>query len=127
MRFYYRDEGGLRTLTSRGQTLHWIWTVSYRLPEGVVGYMLTANDDPTLKTVGPSVFTDRQTDRYTHRQTDRQTDRHTDRQTDMTDFMIVAHPRWATIITLQSHHALSNPIALGSGERTGHLTPSLPP
>merc|ERR1712044_85210 len=81
MRFYYRDEGGLRTLTSRGQTLHWIWTVSYRLPEGFVGYMLTANEEPTLKTVGPSVFTDRQTDRHADRQTDTQTDRH-DRQTD---------------------------------------------
>ena len=69
-------------MTSRGQTLHWIWTISYRLPEGVVGYMLTANDDPTLKTVGPSVFTDRQTDTHTHRHTDRHTDTHTDRKTD---------------------------------------------
>ena len=38
--------------------------------------MLTENEDPTLKTVGPSVFTDRQTDIYTDRQTE---DTHTDR------------------------------------------------
>ena len=46
------------------------------LPEEVVGDMLTANEDPTLKTVGPSMFTDRQTHRQTHRYTDTQTDRH---------------------------------------------------
>ena len=68
-------------MTSRGQTLNWIWTISYSLPEGVVGYMLTANEDASLKIVGPSVFTDGQTDRQTDRQTDTHTDRHTDRQT----------------------------------------------
>ena len=44
--------------------------------------MLTENEDAALKTVGPSVFTDRQT--HTHTQTDRQTDTKTDRQTDRT-------------------------------------------
>ena len=38
--------------------------------------MLTENEDPTLKTVGPSVFTDRHTDTQTHTQTHTQTDRH---------------------------------------------------
>ena len=50
---------------------------------------MTANEDPTLKTVGPSVFTDR----HTHTQTNRQTHTQTHRQTDMTNFMIVAHPQ----------------------------------
>ena len=65
-----------------------ISTIFYRPPEGVVVYMLTGNEDPRLKIVGPSVFTDRQTHTYTHTHTDRQTP---NRQTDMTNFMIVAH------------------------------------
>ena len=52
--------------------------------------------DAALKTVDARLLTDRQT----NKQTDTQTHRHTD----MTDFMIVAHPRWATIITANHNH-----------------------
>ena len=50
-----------------------------------IGNILTENEDAVLKTVDARLLTDRQTDT------------HTDTHTDMTDFMIVAHPRWSTI------------------------------
>ena len=79
-------------MTPGGQTPYPILTIFYRFPEGTIANMVMANEDPTLKNVGARLFTDRHTDTQT------QTHRHSDRQTDMTDFMIVAHHRWATII-----------------------------
>ena len=56
--------------------------------------ILTDKEDAALKSVDARMLTDR----HTHRHTDTHTDTQTDRQTDMTDFMIVAHHRWATIM-----------------------------
>ena len=72
----YSKMGMLRTLTSGVQTPHPISTIFNRLPQGAIASTVTENEDPALKTVGPSVFTDRQTHRHTDTQTDTQTDRH---------------------------------------------------
>ena len=63
-------------MTSRGQTPYPISTIFNRLPQGTIANMLTENEDPTSKTVGPSVFTDRYTDTHTHTHTHTQIDRH---------------------------------------------------
>ena len=72
-------------MTSRGQTPYPISTIFNRLPEGTIGDMLTMNEDAALKTVDAGLLTDRHTDKQTNR------------YTDMTNYMIVAHRRWATI------------------------------
>ena len=58
--------------------------------------MLTENEDAASKTVDARLLTDRHTHRYT--------DTQTDTQTDMTNFMIVAHRRWATIINAEDKY-----------------------
>ena len=73
MLFYYSEGGGLRTLTSGGQTPYPISTIFNRLPEGTIDDTMVENEEAALKTVGAGLHTDRHTDR--------QTDRHTHRQT----------------------------------------------
>ena len=56
--------GGLRSLTSRGQTPHPISTIFDRLRERTIDHMLTENEDAALKTVDARLLTDRQTDTH---------------------------------------------------------------
>ena len=62
-----------------------------------MGDLWTENEDPASKIVDARLLTDRQTHRETQTHTQTHTHTQRDTHTDMTDFMIVAHPRWATI------------------------------
>ena len=77
-------------MTFRGQTLHPISTIFNRRPQGTMACMLMENEDPALKNVGATVFTDRHTETQTHT------------QTDMTNYMIVAHPQMGNYKTSRS-------------------------
>ena len=73
-------------MTSRGQTLDRIFVILNRLNEGSIGNIFPEYEVLAYKIVDGRLLKDTQT--------------HT--QTDTTKNMIVAHPRWATIIKKQA-------------------------
>ena len=77
-------------MTSRGQTPHQISTIFNRLLERAIVDIYSKNEVAASKIVNGRVLTDRHANTQTHTQTHR--------HTDMTENMIVAHLRWATII-----------------------------